>query len=64
MANILLRVRDYNLAATLDSGQVFRWHEQNDTWNGVVGKHFVRLKQTPEGIVAETVTPQNDWRCV
>jgi len=61
MANILLRVRDYNLAATLDSGQVFRWHEQNDTWNGVVGKHFVRLKQTPEGIVAETVTPQNDW---
>jgi hypothetical protein len=22
---ILLRVRDYDLAATLDSGQVFRW---------------------------------------
>jgi len=61
MANILLRVRDYNLAATLDSGQVFRWHEQNGTWNGVVGKHFVRLKQTPEGIFAETASQVNDW---
>jgi N-glycosylase/DNA lyase len=61
MAKILLRVRDYDLAATLDSGQVFRWREKNGSWIGVLGKNFVRLTQTREGIFAETATPQKDW---
>src|SRR5471032_266980 len=61
MAKTLLRVRDYDLAATLDSGQVFRWREQNGSWFGVVGKNFVRLTQTREGIVAETSAPQKNW---
>jgi N-glycosylase/DNA lyase len=61
MAKILLRVRDYDLAATLDSGQVFRWREQNGSWIGVVGKKFVRLTQTREGIFAETAEPQKNW---
>jgi N-glycosylase/DNA lyase len=59
---ILLRVRDYDLAATLDSGQVFRWREQNGSWNGIVGKHFVRLTQTRDGIRAETAVPVADWK--
>ncbi|HLX94618.1 MAG TPA: DNA glycosylase [Verrucomicrobiae bacterium] len=58
---ILLRVRDYDLAATLDSGQVFRWREQNGSWIGVVGKHPMRLTQTRDGIRAETAAPVRDW---
>ncbi|HEX3889628.1 MAG TPA: DNA glycosylase [Verrucomicrobiae bacterium] len=61
MAKILLRVRDYDLAATLDSGQVFRWREQNSSWTGVVGKSSVRLTQTHEGIFAETIAPVKNW---
>jgi len=61
MAKILLRIRDYDLAATLDSGQVFRWREQNGSWIGVVGNNFTRLAQTREGIFAETAAPQKNW---
>lgn len=59
---IILPVRDYDLAATLDSGQVFRWQRQNDSWTGVVGWHWVRLTQTGEGIHAETAGPVADWQ--
>jgi N-glycosylase/DNA lyase len=59
---ILLRVHDYDLAATLDSGQVFRWQGQNGSWNGVVGKRWVRLTQTRDGIRAETAVPVADWK--
>jgi N-glycosylase/DNA lyase len=59
---ILLRVRDYDLAATLDSGQVFRWREQDGSWKGVVEKHWVRLTQTRDGIRAETAVPVADWK--
>ena len=58
---ILLPVRDYDLAATLDSGQVFRWRNENESWLGVIGKNSVRLTQTPGGIFAETDAPQKDW---
>jgi N-glycosylase/DNA lyase len=60
-ANTLLRVRDYDLAATLDSGQVFRWQEDNGRWTGVVGNHWVRLAQTREDILAETAAPVENW---
>jgi N-glycosylase/DNA lyase len=56
-----LTVRDYDLSATLDSGQVFRWQKQNESWVGVVGKHWVRLTQTPGGIHASTVAPVENW---
>ena len=59
---ILLRVRDYDLAATLDSGQAFRWREDGSNWVGVIGKHWVRLTQTRDGIRAETAMPQKDWQ--
>jgi N-glycosylase/DNA lyase len=58
---MLLRVRDYDLAATLDSGQVFRWQEQDGSWIGVVGTHWVRLTQTRDGIHAETAAPVKNW---
>lgn len=58
---ILLPVRDYDLAATLDSGQAFRWRQEKDSWLGVIGQHAVRLTQTPEGIRAETAAPVEDW---
>jgi len=80
-SSIVLHVRDYDLAATLDSGQVFRWQPERgrlaresqlsphadgppalqDSWVGVVGKHWVRLTQTDDGIHAETATPVEDW---
>ncbi len=65
---ILLPVRDYDLAATLDSGQVFRWQRSADgssassnSWLGVIGNHRVRLTQTHDGIFAETAAPVEDW---
>jgi N-glycosylase/DNA lyase len=60
-SKILLPVRDYDLSATLDSGQVFRWQRQNDSWTGVIGKNFVRLTPAHEGIFAETTAPQKNW---
>jgi N-glycosylase/DNA lyase len=59
---IFLRVRDYDLAATLDSGQVFRWRRNEDSWEGIIGKQFVRLTQTQDGIRAQTAAPVADWR--
>jgi len=60
-SSIVLRVQDYDLAATLDSGQVFRWQKQNGSWVGVVRKYWVRLTQTRDGIQAETAAPVKNW---
>ncbi len=57
-----LPVRDYDLAATLDSGQAFRWQPCNDSWIGVIGQRWVRLTQMRDGIRAETAGPVADWR--
>jgi N-glycosylase/DNA lyase len=62
MSEVLLPVRNYDLAATLDSGQVFRWQKENDSWVGVVGNQFVRLTPTPAGILAETPAAVADWQ--
>ena len=58
---ILLPVRDYDLATTLDSGQVFRWQRDGESWNGVLGKNFLQLTQTLAGIHARGHAPVNDW---
>jgi N-glycosylase/DNA lyase len=50
-------VKDYDLAATLDSGQVFRWREEKGSWRGVIGKRQVWLTQRNDGILAETGAP-------
>jgi N-glycosylase/DNA lyase len=54
-------VRDYNLAATLTSGQTFRWQWENDFWVGVIDKHWVRLRSDNNSIVAETAEPVTRW---
>ncbi len=68
---IVLPVRDYDLAATLASGQAFRWREHTGegaslsatgaTWTGIVAGRWVRLRQTKQGIAAETAAPTADW---
>jgi N-glycosylase/DNA lyase len=58
----LLRVCDYDLAVTLDSGQAFRWEPCGDSWLGVVGCCPVCLTRTREGIRAETAEAVADWR--
>jgi N-glycosylase/DNA lyase len=57
----LFPVRDYDLAATLSSGQAFRWKELNGAWEGVVGQQWVRLRQVPEGIRAEFIGTGDDF---
>jgi N-glycosylase/DNA lyase len=58
---IFLPAKDYDLAATLDSGQVFRWREQAGIWMGVVGRNRIRLRQDADGIFAQTDVPVKDW---
>ena len=60
-AEILLPAKNYDLAATLDSGQVFRWRQENGSWLGVVGKRQVRLTQQHDGILAKADAPMETW---
>ena len=54
-------VRDYDLAATLNSGQAFRWHPHGRGWTGVVGSHWVRLELADNLLTAQTARPVTDW---
>jgi N-glycosylase/DNA lyase len=54
-------VRDYDLAATLTSGQAFRWQWRDGSWIGVVGKHWVRLRADEFSISAACAEPISDW---
>lgn len=58
---IFLPARDYDLAATLDSGQVFRWRQRGDSWVGIIGKNRVWLRQENDGIRAEAEAPVENW---
>ena len=60
-AQTFIAVRDYDLAATLNSGQVFRWTWRAGGWEGVVGPRWVRLQPRREGIAAQTAAPISDW---
>jgi N-glycosylase/DNA lyase len=55
-------VRDYNLAATLASGQAFRWQSRDGSWVGVIGNHWVRLHADQFSISATCAKPISDWR--
>ena len=55
------RVCNYDLAATLSSGQAFRWREENGVWIGVIDKYWVQLRQNDRVICAETAQPITDW---
>lgn len=54
-------VRDYDLAATLTSGQAFRWRENERAWESVVNGRWVRLRERDGGILAQTAAPTSDW---
>jgi N-glycosylase/DNA lyase len=54
-------VRDYDLAATLTSGQAFRWKRCGDAWEGVVAGRWVELRQEAGAIVARAAEAQRDW---
>jgi N-glycosylase/DNA lyase len=59
---IILPTRDYDLSATLNSGQVFRWQLVGEGWEGVVNRRWVRLVPRPGGLEARTATPVACWR--
>jgi N-glycosylase/DNA lyase len=61
MAQTLLRVSDYDLDATLNSGQAFRWQWFDHGWEGVIGTRWVRLAAHPVGLAAETAAPVTTW---
>ena len=58
---IFLPVRNYDLEATLTSGQAFRWQFENGGWEGVIGHRWVRLEPHAQGIAAQTAEPISDW---
>jgi N-glycosylase/DNA lyase len=53
--------RDYDLPLTLNCGQAFRWSEQGDAWEGIIGSHWVRLRSGPESLIAQTPDRVEDW---
>ena len=54
--------RNYNLAATLTSGQAFRWYPTPDgAWQGIIGRDAVTLRQRENGIEAQASTPNPNW---
>jgi len=59
--DIQLAVADYDLEATLTSGQVFGWERLDSHWVGVVSGKWVRLTPVPGGIRAVTAKPQTNW---
>ena len=58
---IFLPVCDYHLAATLDSGQVFRWRQNREAWEGIIGGHCLQLSQRENGIHAAAARPVESW---
>jgi N-glycosylase/DNA lyase len=54
-------IRDYNLEATLASGQAFRWRKEPAGWEGVVNARWVRLQAGTRAVSAETAQPPEDW---
>ena len=54
-------LRDYDLGATLASGQAFRWRRQDECWVGIIRDRWVRLRSTDSALIAETAGSLDDW---
>jgi len=54
-------VSDYDLAATLDSGQVFRWERMGEAWEGVLGGDWFRIACHAGHLEVLAATPHPDW---
>ena len=61
LTRTMFPVENYDLSATLDSGQAFRWRQTDGAWTGVIHGRWVRLRAEPGAIVAETIGPAGDW---
>lgn len=61
VSRTVFKVADYDLGATLNSGQAFRWVADGDAWAGVLGMRLVRLRAVAGGIQAETAERTDDW---
>src|SRR6185436_12222253 len=57
----IFAVQDYDLDATLASGQAFRWERNDGAWMGVVAGRWVKLQTTHNVIAAETAGTVADW---
>jgi len=55
-------LRDYNLAATLTSGQAFRWREVDGAWENIIANRWVRLSVKGKTLHAQAATLQKDWQ--
>ena len=58
---MFLPVEDYDLEATLTSGQAFRWKRSDGGWEGVVNGRWLQLEQKPDGIAVTVAEPVSDW---
>jgi N-glycosylase/DNA lyase len=58
---VAFEVTDYDLGATLDCGQAFRWEPVEGGWEGIVAGCWVRLEGDPAGLRAETAVDPGDW---
>lgn len=54
-------VRDYDLDATLTSGQAFRWRKEGDSWDGVIGNRWIRLQSRGDSITALSHCSDEAW---
>lgn len=54
-------IANYDLAATLTSGQAFRWRKQDNGWVGVIGQRWVRLQCEGDVLMVRTAGPVTDW---
>lgn len=58
-------VAEYDLAATLESGQAFRWLPCSDgSWAGVLDGHWLRLYPVADGLAAERLGSRPSWDSV
>jgi len=58
---VVFHAPGYDLDATLDSGQAFRWQHEDGAWVGIVKGRWVRLVRAGQGIRAETVQDVTSW---
>ncbi len=57
----LIRVHDYDLDATLASGQAFGWTRDKTGWIGTLGNRWVSLSASPGAIAVRSTSDSGDW---